>query len=105
MAHNPALSPEEAKKSNIRKILKVALILAVVTIIEFAFALNWPDGADRMMLNVLFILLTLVKAFYIVAEFMHLRGEVKTLVFAIILPLVFVVWLLVALAIEAGSVS
>ncbi len=103
MAHNPALSPEEAKKANVKKIWTVALILAVVTAVEFAFALNWPDGASRTMLNVLFVLLTIVKAFYIVAEFMHLRGEVKILIFAIIFPLAFVVWLLVALLIEGGN--
>jgi len=103
MAHNPTLSPEEAKKANVKKIWKVAGILATVTAIEFALALNWPDGMGRGMLNVLFVLLTIIKAFYIVAEFMHLKGEVKTLIFAIILPLVFVIWFLTALYLEGGS--
>lgn len=103
MAHNPTLSPEEAKKANIKKIWKVAGILAAVTSVEFVLALNWPDGMGRGMLNILFVLLTLVKAFYIVAEFMHLRGEVKTLIFAIIFPMAFVIWLLVALTLEGRA--
>ncbi len=100
MAQDPTLSPEEAKKANIKHIVKVALILAVVTAIEFAFALNWPDGTSRLMLNILFVVLTIVKAFYIVAEFMHLSGEVRSLRWAIVFPLIFVVWLLVALLVE-----
>jgi len=102
--HDPSLSPEEIKKANIRGIVKVAIILGVVTGIEFAFALNWPDGVSRTPLNILFILLTLVKAFYIVAEFMHLKGEVKTLILAIVFPVLFVIWLLVALLWEGGSI-
>lgn len=105
MAHDSTLSPEEAKKQNVLKIWKVAGLLAVVTIIEFILAFAWPDGSDRMILNVLFILLTLVKAFYIVAEFMHLKHEVKSLIWSVILPMAFLVWLLVALAKEGSAIT
>ncbi|MDW8288492.1 MAG: cytochrome C oxidase subunit IV family protein [Flammeovirgaceae bacterium] len=98
------LSAEEQKKANIRNILKVALILAVVTAIEFILAFSWPDGAGRGILNLLFVVLTLVKAFYIVAEFMHLGHEVKGLILSIILPMVFVLWLILAVLIEGSSV-
>jgi len=46
--------------------------------------------------------MTIVKAFYIVGEFMHLKHEVKSLIWAILIPTVFVVWLLVALIYEGG---
>jgi cytochrome c oxidase subunit 4 len=46
--------------------------------------------------------MTIVKAFYIVGEFMHLKHEVKTLIWAILLPAIFVVWLLIALIYEGG---
>jgi cytochrome c oxidase subunit IV len=39
-----------------------------------------------------------------VAEFMHLKGEVKTLIWSIMIPLVFVVWLIVALLVEGGAI-
>ncbi|GAA4839037.1 cytochrome C oxidase subunit IV family protein [Algivirga pacifica] len=95
--HDASLSQEEIKKANVKKIWTVAGILALVTTIEFILAFAWPDGMDRTMLNILFILLTLVKAFYIVAEFMHLKHEVKSLMWAVILPMAFLGWLLVAL--------
>jgi cytochrome c oxidase subunit IV len=46
--------------------------------------------------------MTIVKAFYIVGEFMHLKHEVKTLIWMVLIPTLFVVWLLVALMYEGG---
>ena len=51
-----------------------------------------------------FVLLTLLKAFYIVGEFMHLKGEVKTLIWSILIPTVFIAWLILALIAEGSSV-
>ncbi len=88
-------------KSKINHIWRVALILAVITAAEFTIAFLLPASMTR---NMVFILMTLVKAFYIVAEFMHLKHEVKVLAWSILIPLVFVVWLLVALLVEGGEV-
>ena len=93
---------QPADKSKIRKLWKIALILAIVTAIEFAFAIVLPRGP---LLYFTFIALTIVKAFYIVAEFMHLKGEVKTLIWSIMIPLIFVIWLIIALLAEASSIG
>ncbi len=98
--HDPNMSSDELRKANQKQILKIALILAIVTGIEFVLAFLWPESVSRFLLNILFIVLTLVKAFYIVAEFMHLKGEIKTLAYSVLLPLVFIVWLLVVLWVE-----
>jgi cytochrome c oxidase subunit IV len=47
--------------------------------------------------------MTIVKAFYILGEFMHLKHEVKSLIWAVLIPTIFVVWLLVALMFEGGN--
>ncbi len=104
MAHVEGLSPEEIRKAKVKTIIKVTLILSAVTALEFALALLWPDGVDRTVLNGLFLALTIVKAFYIVSEFMHLGHEVKSLIQSIIIPLVFVVWLVIALMKEGASI-
>jgi cytochrome c oxidase subunit IV len=101
MAHNPNLSPEEAHKANVRHIWKVTAILAGITIVEFILAFQMEPG---MLRNSIFIVMTIVKAFYIVSEFMHLGSEVKTLIYVIILPLVFVVWLIIALLAEGSFI-
>ncbi len=102
--HQVGLSNNEVRRANTKKIVKVALILAVVTAIEFALAFAWPDTAGRLPLNILFILLTLVKAFYIVADFMHLKHEVKTLIWSIVLPILFILWLIGALLLEGSAI-
>jgi len=52
----------------------------------------------------IFLTLTVFKAFYIIADFMHLRHELKLLILAIILPVVFLFWLVVALLIEGNYI-
>ncbi len=90
-----------ANKEKIRGIWKVALYLAIITAIEFVFAFTMDAGFLR---TSIFIFLTIVKAFFIVSEFMHLGHEKKSLVYAIILPMVFLVWLLVVLLKEGSYI-
>jgi cytochrome c oxidase subunit 4 len=95
----PSVIP--ANKEHIKKIWQTAGILALVTAVEFILAFTMPRGG---LLISLFIILTIVKAFYIVAEFMHLRHEIKTLIYTIIVPTVFVIWLILALLLEGGNI-
>ncbi len=96
-----SVSFEPADKKTISKYVKIAVIMGVVTTIEFVFAIFLPRGP---LLYFTFIALTFVKAFYIVAEFMHLKGEVKTLIWSILIPLIFIVWLIIALLAEGASI-
>lgn len=84
----------------VKTLIKVFWILLGVTALEFLIAFTMEPGTLKI---AIFIGLTIVKAFYIVAEFMHLKGEVKALVWSILLPLIFVVWLIIALIIEGGA--
>ena len=106
MAHAEHLSPEEAKKQNVRRILRVTIILGLITLLEFALALSWPESMNniRWVLNMIFLTLTVFKAFYIIADFMHLRHEAILLILSIMLPVVFVVWLIVALLVEGSAI-
>jgi cytochrome c oxidase subunit IV len=88
-------------KAKIRLFMKVTLILFVITMIEFAIAFTVDAGILR---TAVFIALTIVKAFYIVSEFMHLGHEVKTLIWSILIPLIFLVWLIIALIYQGGQV-
>ena len=90
-------------KSKTNKILKVALILGVVTALEFSVAFTIPHEF-AMLRVIIFVGMTIVKAFYIVAEFMHLGHEAKVLIWSIMIPCVFVVWLIAALLIQGGAI-
>lgn len=97
--HEPGVIP--ANKEHIKKIWVTAAILGIVTAIEFIIAFTLPNSTLRI---AIFIGLTVVKAFYIVAEFMHLRHEMKALIWSILIPTIFVVWMLIAFLIEGGEV-
>ena len=92
-----------ANKSEINNLWKIAGILLVITIIEFVFAFSMPDDWKVMKISI-FVGLTFVKAFYIVSEFMHLKHETKTLIWSIVLPMILVVWLVIALIYEGGAI-
>jgi len=85
------VQPRDKKKE--WGIWKIALYMFLITAVEYVFAFTMEAGTLR---NVIFVTLTIVKAFYIVSEFMHLGHEAKGLMYSIVLPMIFVIWLIVA---------
>lgn len=95
----------EIPKPNTAAIWRTFYILLAITVLEFIVALApFLAGIPHGWKVVLYAIMTIAKAGYIVGEFMHLRHEVKFLIYAILLPMIFVVWLLLALIYEGGSV-
>jgi cytochrome c oxidase subunit IV len=86
-------------KEKIKKLWTVAGILGVITAFEFAVAFLVPHEFKTTRVWI-FIAMTIVKAAYIVGEFMHLRHEAKVLIWAILIPVIFIIWLLIALVYE-----
>jgi len=91
-------------KEKIRKLWRVALILGILTAIEFAVAFLVPHRFADLRIW-LFIGMTIIKAAYIVGEFMHLRHEAKVLIWTILIPVIFIVWLIIALVYEGMAIS
>jgi len=99
--HSPVtvIPPDKAK---IKKLWTVAGILGLITAFEFLIAFTLHAGHVK---TSIFVVLTIVKAAYIVGEFMHLRYEVKVLIWSILIPLTFVAWMLVAFLYEGMAIS
>ena len=86
-------------------------ILSVITIVEVGFGIVKPDALHMRnllsmnLLNWLFIILTIVKAYFIVWAFMHMEGEKATLRWAVVAPIIFLVlYLLFILLVEADYI-
>jgi cytochrome c oxidase subunit IV len=79
-------------------------VLLGITAIEFFIALVLiPRGVfGQNIANVIYIALTLLKAFYIVAYFMHLKFEKLGLIYAIIVPLVFIIFFIIWMLYEGN---
>ena len=73
-----------AHESNTKRIWIVFILLSIITVVEVAFGIIKPDSfhltsffLGTSPLNWIFIILTLVKAYYITWAFMHMEGEKK----------------------------
>src|SRR5687768_14327804 len=108
MAHHEHSTPQVTvlppNKEKIRHLWRVAAILGVLTLIEFAVAFGVSHEYKTLRVWI-FIGMTIVKAWYIVGEFMHLKHEAKVLIWSILVPMIFVVWMLVAFVYEGMAIS
>jgi len=98
-------------KSNTQKIWGVLIFLTIVTAIEVALGISKPQVLTQntflgmKILNWIFIILTLVKAYYIAWDFMHLRDERSSLRRTIVwTPIFLVAVLLFILLFEADYI-
>jgi cytochrome c oxidase subunit IV len=107
MAHHS----EEAGKVMRRKLWNVFWIMLGITILEliigsYAKDLHLIDELDRSstsILKIIFIGLTLGKAYYIIYKFMHLEHEKKGVKYAVIAPYtVFILYFVFVLVSEAN---
>lgn len=100
-----------AHESNTKRIWTVFGILSVVTIVEVYLGIIRPDFLvmtdfiSMNLLNWIFIVLTLYKAYKITWVFMHMEGEKSSLRWAVVATVIFLVlYLLFILLVEADYI-
>ena len=97
-------------KSNVQKIWGVLIFLSIVTTVEVILGIVKPESLMGMflgmkILNWIFIILTIVKAYYIAWDFMRIRDEKGGLKGSIVLPLVVLIpYLCFILLLEADYI-
>lgn len=98
----------DAHVSNTKRIWFVFGLLSAVTIVEVFLGIVKPDALHLNhflginLLNWIFYILTIFKAYYIVWAFMHMEGEKSSLRTAVVAPVIFLVlYLLFILLTEA----
>ena len=115
-------------KSNTQKIWGVLLLLSIVTAIEVVLGIYKPTilmtpsmspfegGFTATLLNILFsafiytkslnlifIVLTIIKAYYITWDFMHMRDETKSLRRVVVWTAVFLICYLIFILLQEGG--
>ena len=115
-------------KSNTQKIWGVLIFLTIVTAVEVVLGIFKPEilmspsmtpfegGLGATLLNILFsafiytkslnlifIVLTIVKAYYITWDFMHMRDETKSLRRLVVWTAVFLIFYLVFILLQEGG--
>ena len=101
MAHNTEHKLEIFRglvkfKSNVQKIWGVLIFLSIVTAIEVALGIVKPEilmnyFLSMKLINWIFVILTLVKAYYITWDFMHMRDEKFGLQVSVVITLIFLI--------------
>ena len=103
-------SEEDGKKIR-KKIFFVTALLSIDTAVEVAMGIVWGkstldvDGWQWMSIKAAFIIMTLIKAGYIVMVFMHLGDERKSMRNVILIPYaIFIAYLLFILLSESNFI-
>jgi cytochrome c oxidase subunit IV len=80
-------------------------ILLGITMVELVLAtIHLKTGfPNKYVLNGIYLILTCSKAFYIIAEFMHLRHEIKNMIMTIAVPAMLFIWFIIAFLWDGDS--
>ena len=104
--HHEHITHESEEKAheglNTKVIWKVFWILLGVTIFEVSISFT---SISRTILLYTFIGLTIVKAYYIVGFFMHLKFEKIPMIWSLLLPFVLIVYLIFIAIYEGTALS
>jgi hypothetical protein len=95
-------------KSNTQKIWGVLILLSIITSVEVALGIYKPESLlghvlGMKALNWIFIALTVVKAYYITWDFMHMRDESSSLQRMVVWTAIFLILYLVFILLQEGG--
>lgn len=107
MEHSAEHGHGEHAGGGVKEIVRVTIILSVLTVVELIIGfwmMDMPlDSGLRLAAKGTIVILMMVKAFYIVAYFMHLKHEIKNLIMTIVVPLALFVWFIIAFLYDGNS--
>ena len=105
--HSTEVVHHHEPSSSTKRIWRTFWILLIITVIELGlgllmYAVEMPAWLHLFIKGVICIL-TLAKAFYIVAVFMHLGDEIRNMIMTIVVPLFLFVWFIAAFLWDGNS--
>ena len=101
MQHHSDVNSHESK-DQVKKIWKIFWILLVITIAEVIMGMFFSHQLPKGLVAFFFLTLTLIKAGYIVAFFMHLADEFRNFLVTVMIPLVLFIWFIIAFLADGG---
>lgn len=105
MENTHGAANHEEQSFDKKAIWRTFWVLLIITVAELILAiLHYETGfPPKYLLNGVFVILTLAKAFFIIAEFMHLRHEIKNMIMTIGVPALLFLWFITAFLWDGNS--
>lgn len=98
--HSTEVTFHHEPAQDTKRIWRTFWLLLIITVIELGlgllmYAFSMPSWV-QVFIKGLIVILTLAKAFYIVAIFMHLGDEIRNMIMTIVVPLLLFIWFIAA---------
>jgi cytochrome c oxidase subunit IV len=100
-----AASAHHEPEFSTKPIWRTFWVLLGITMVELILATIHlkTEFPPKYVLNGIYLILTCAKAFYIIAEFMHLRHEIKNMIMTMAIPALLFVWFIIAFLWDGNS--
>lgn len=99
--YDPITYIPHSESHGTKEIWMTFIYLTAITVFDIFFYFAMSPSLGR---NWLFIGLGIVKAFLIIGTFMHLKYERINLILSILIPFVFIIWLVIWLLFEGNAI-
>ena len=90
-----------------KEVLKTILILSFVTVGEVGIAVAYDHfmagSFSKLWINLIMAIASVIKVYYIMGTFMHLKHEKKWFIITVFSPFLFLVWAIIAFSVEGAS--
>ncbi|MBK7958802.1 MAG: cytochrome C oxidase subunit IV family protein [Bacteroidetes bacterium] len=100
-----AISDEDYKHHK-SEILKTTALLSFITVFEVIFAIvyeKWFPTAPMLVLRIGLVVMSLLKAGYIMAVFMHVKHEKRMMILTIFIPFTLLIWMIIAFMLDGTA--
>jgi hypothetical protein len=88
--------------------MKTIIILSAVTIAEVGIAIGYDhflgkEGHGKIFINMIMAIASIIKVYFIMGTFMHLKHEKKWFIITVFAPFSFLIWAIIAFSVEGSS--
>ncbi len=91
-----------------KDVMKTIIILSLVTIGEVGIAIGYDHfmgdkGTGKLFINLIMAVASIIKVYFIMGTFMHLKHEKKWFIITVFAPFSFLIWAIIAFSVEGSS--
>lgn len=99
---------QEEYNDSKKDVMKTIIILSVVTVAEVGIAIAYDaimgdKGTGKIFINLIMAIASIIKVYFIMGTFMHLKHEKKWFIITVFTPFAFLIWAIIAFSVEGSS--